>query len=616
MTTFHHLMLPDDVSFIDGSVDKYAKNSIPGTTDMTAAITAAVNSGHPVKFKSGATYYHRPIDFEGIDIDWAIEGGDEPATLYCDTSPSSYQAQFKGTVIGSTTVAAAAYPMENVLTLADASDIEVGDLVVIQNSTLWQSDDRGTAFEGQLGKVQEIDGDDIVLDATLTCGMPIGATVAIYRPIAVRMKGIRFERLKINGSSRGVLVFAADEPHIEDCEGVNSSRYCLHVHRCYRGEVRGGVYRGANLAVSESLGYGILVEGCWTTEVRGVTTKECRRGVDITGYTGVPSWYCVVADCRFIGGGKAEDGSDFWPLGLGSAGCGSHGPAVGTLYESNVIVNCYSGITVRGRDETIRGNILVGAMVNPITMQYGGGALIELNRYTDQYEESLETPGTTTDAVSIQRRPNMLVNIAGGYDTDKHLTVRYNTARNVKHTLIYPEAVTEIHHWLIHDNTVVIEDESVPASSVGIINGNTTPDAYDFRGWNNIVIAPTTYEIRKYLVSFVDTVSQIGANTYRVTLTDDTAARIRVGRLDGQIGVRLFRDSANLTPRFNGVLRYENTTNIDWGGTSGVTDAATALTGTTGVDGETTISFADDSVYVENRSGGSVAYILMLEGAH
>jgi hypothetical protein len=600
-----------------GFVDRYGNNTVPGTTDMTQAIVRATNSGSPVKFKSGVTYYHTPLEFEGLNIDWSTYDGEEQATLYCDTSPATSQAQFLGTTVLTTTTTADAFPNEMQLALTSATGVQNGDLLVVQNDTLWPSDPRGLAFEGQLAKITAISGLTVTLDAALTCGMPAGTTtVTVYRPISIKMKGVNFERLRINGSSRGWLVFAADNPYIENCGALNSTRIGLHVHRCYKGTVFRGTYAGANLAISGQLGYGILVEGCWGTAIRETLGRECRRGIDLSGYTGVPSWYCIIAGNRYFGGGNAEDGSPFFPLGAqGGSAYGSHGPCAGTVYESNVIFNAYRGFTIRGRDETVRNNLIVGASFTPVWQQYGGGLVVEHNRYSSTFEEGISAPFTTVDSVSYEKMPDSFMHVAGGMDENKYLTINDNIARNVKSTLIFLEGLAEIYNYTIRDNLVCILDEAAPVgSTVGVIRGSSISDAFGFIAQNNIVLTQTDYSINKYRLDFVDTVSQVGINTYRITLVDDSAARVRLGKQDTQISVKLFRDSANTTPRFNGILRFESTTTVDWGGSSGVTVSNVALDGTTGVDGATTISWFGDSVYLENRSGAITVYVMVLEG--
>ena len=609
-----------------GDIRRYGTNTTPGTTDMTAAIEAAQaqydEGGAPVVFHSGETYLHTPLSFSGEDIDWRSDGN-EPATLYCATSPASYMATFAGSEIGTTTVSAAAYPMDMEITLTSVSDVAVGDLLKLRNSTLWQSDNRGVTYEGQLAKVVAISGSVVQLDAALAVSMPIAADVTIYRPIRVRLRGIRFERLAFDGSGRGVLVQSADEPLIENCDGWNSSRYNLHLSRCYGAKVRGGNYRGANLVISEQLGYGVLCEEAWANEVRGATFKSNRRDVDIGGGADIPSWYCVVADNQFYGGGLAEDGSDLWPLGASpSGGSGSHGAASGSVFESNLLVNCYYGFTIRGRNETIRNNLFVGAMLSPIWSHHGAGLVIENNRYTDQYEEGIATPGTTVGAISETLRPDQFLFFnPDTYDTDSYLQVSGNTVRNVKTALIHTEGAgttEDLNNWLVYDNVVVIEKAA--AGQVGIIDVEDAVVVTNLRAWNNEVIAPDDFTVLKYSITYapggsVAKVYQLGQNVYRLYLPDDTAARVRCGFIAGQLSAKLFPYSQNGTPRFNGIIRYESTTTVDWGGSSGVTAVATAMTGTTGVDGNTSISFDDDSVYVENRSGGALQLVLVLEGA-
>lgn len=592
-----------------------------GVADDSAVLVAAQATTKPVVFTSGKTYYITPQAFTS-DVDWRATGN-EVATVYCDTTPASPMVNISGTTVGTTTVAAAAYPLDYVVQLTSTASVQVGDLLRFKNSTLWQSDDRGVTYEGQLCRVFEISGSNVYLDATLCVGMPIGAEVTIYRPVRVRMRNIRFQRLKINGSSVGVTVQAADEPVLMNCEVVNASRRGLHFLRCYKGKVMGGQYNGANLVVSTQQGYGILLEEAWANEVRVASFKENRRSIDITGSSGIPSWYCTVDGNQAYGGGKAEDGTtDLWPIGSeGGSGFGSHGGAVGTVYSNNICFNTFRGFTIRGRDETIRNNIIVGAVLTPIWCQHGGGLLVQDNRYTDTYEEGLATPGTSIGAISETRRPDsMIYLIPTNYDVEKHLTVAGNTARNVKRGLIDVYGATDaiIENWIVNNNTVVISPLST--GIVGILNRDNAVIAKNFHAWDNKVIAPDACTVLPYRIPYNPAVSeaevfQINEKVWRLYVPDDKAARIRIGQVIGQLVMRMFPASNNTTPIFHGILRYESATTVNFGGTTGVTVATTALTGTTGSDGAWTVSFAADSVYVENRSGSAGQLTVSIDGA-
>jgi hypothetical protein len=595
---------------------------------MTAAIEAAqaqyAAGGLPVTYISSVSYYHTPLSFSAQDANWQTTGP-EQATLYCDTSPSSYQVTFTGASVLNTTLSAAAYPMDMETTLTSVTGVQVGDLVkYVNTAALWQADNRSAAYEGQLAKVVAISGSAVQLDSVLAVGMPSGKAARIYRPIKVYMRGIRFERLKINGSSKGVAIKWADKPVLENCSVINSSRIGLHLLYCYKATVDGGEFSGANLIVSEQLGYGILVESNYGTNVTGIISRECRRGLDFSGYDddGIPSMYCKLSRSRMYGGGFAEDSSDIWPLASAAAGgSGSHGPSLGAIYDGNEFYNCYYGLTLRGRDDTARNNLFVGAFVSPIWVHHGGGLVIENNRYTDQYEEGTATPGTSTGTVSLTDRPEAFIHfVTGSYDTDKHLTVRGNVVRNVTRALIYLEVTVAdqaIANWLVYDNSVGIGASA--AGICGVVYCSNTIVPTNFKAWDNEVIAPDTYTISKYDITGAPAtteaeVRKISNNAYRLYIPDDKAARVKVGRRSGQISCQLYRDTATLTPRFNGFIRYQTTTSQDWGGSSGVTIAATALTGTTGTDGNTTMSYSEDSLYVENRSGAAIQMILVVLG--
>lgn len=593
-----------------------------GVTDDTAAIVAATNTGKSVLFVSGETYKVNPLNFSGLDIYWSTTG-EEQARIYCDTLPDENVARFVGTSIGSTTVATNAFPMQLVVELASTEGIQVGDLLSIRNSTLWQSDPRNTIYEGQLAKVHSISGSSVQLDAALCVGMPAGSVVQIYRPIKVQMRNIRFERLPVTTSSRGVFFQSVVDIRLENCDSQNATRYGFLVQRCYKGQIEGGVFFGSNLITSAQFGYAVTVDSSWNVTVSKVTSKQHRRCVSMGGVAEIPTWYGVVRECTAHGGGFTETGADAWPLGAdGGSGMSSHGASAGTIFESNILINTFRGLTLRGRYETARNNLFVGAMLTPIWTRFGGGLLICGNRYTDSYEEGLSTPGTTVGPISDTFRPRSFIEFQiPNSDLDMNVHIHNNTARNVKQSLVYVtgQSFGSINNWIVHDNTVVI-DAITPPTFASIISGDSSTFATNFQAWDNTVIAADSVPVLKYRIDMsggasTSNVLKVSNNTWRVWLPVDTAAQIKVGWVEGQVAIKLFPYSNSNTPRYNGVIRNASTITTDFGNSFGVDVLSTALTGTTGAVGRASVSFFGDSVYLENRTASSVRFTLVVDGA-
>jgi len=337
-----------------------------------------------------------------------------------------------------------------------------------------------------------------------------------------------------------------------------------------------------------------------------VLTKECRRGLDITG-TSIPSYYCVIRDCHVTGGGHAEDGDNFFPVGsISSDGIGSHGGAFGTIFEGNTIVDAYHGILTRGREERILNNLIGGNAYIPIALAWGANTIVEGNRYIDQIDAGYTA--TTTG------RPEQFIYVnANAYDWTTPLTIRDNDVATVLSEFLYldGDAALEIPYLTIRDNIISIAADT-PAT-VYLINSGSAKYLTDYVEMGNKVSTIAADAFLKYgSVGFttstisLSSVSQMGTTQYWTTILDDQAVSIRLGTAAAQLIAQAYNAGTSTTPRLNAIMRNDSATNVDLGASSGFTIAATALTGTTGSDGNITISFAAKTFYCENRSGTAI----------
>jgi Right handed beta helix region len=589
-----------------------------GATDDTAAFVAAAAEGTHIVLKGGSTYYVTPLAFTS-SLSMSSDGP-LPAVVYCDSTPASPVLQVSGTAKTATTLSAAAQTNDMIITVASAANIAVGDLLKIQGLTLWQSDNRGILYTGQMAKVLDVIGTDIYLESSIASGVASGSSVTPITPVTVYLSNIEFKRPLTTGSSAGIGVLYGDGGMIRDCYVENCSRTGIQISNCYETKALDNRIKGARLAVSETRGYGVQVVECWAVSVHGTIAHECRRGVDLTGTT-IPSYYCSATGSHVYGGGIADDGStEFWPLGVATAdGVGSHGGTEGSTFEGNTLYNLRGAIVIRGRNETVRNNTIVGWCERPLDVIWGAGLLVEGNRYLDQFEEVFTTPGDVSDATSIAARPAYFIYLnVNGYDFDTHFTVRNNVARNVRESFIYldGDAGIECSNMTLVGNDVYIEESTSGVAS--LLKSASVKYVPSFVEHTNQLHAPDGFTYSKYSgVQLnqvgVPSVSQTGPNTYRVTIPDDEVVEIPIGWVSGQVFLRMFPWSSSTSPRFNGSLRYESSVSVDFGGTTGVTVGATALTGTTGTDGDTTISMSGGIVYIENRSAAEKSYLVSIE---
>jgi len=591
----------------DGTVNIKCFGVKTDGTRCTSEVSAALNSGYVIETNEGETYSTAPIS---VASDLSIIG---KGAFYTDITPESSFLYAANPTVVTTTVDEEVGAGLKSIKLASVTGVTVGSTLEIQSiTTLWRSDNRGILYEGVIAKVVEIDDPYVKVEANLPVGFGVGDTVIVRAPAKIFIDGPKFQREKYDGSSYGVTITGYSDVVVKDVEIVDCTRIGLLLSSCYKPLAEDIRVTGANLCVSESLGYGIAASGCYGARIIRPVTYNCRRGVDIQGYT-FPSWFCLVKDVDITCGGYGEDGTTLmWPEGTAqSDGIGSHGGAYGTLFDGGQIKNPQNGVFLRGRQETATNIIISGSADNPVACLHGSGAIFDNVRYTSNFELGVGEVGTVT-AGSRAVQPEYFAFVNGAnWDSEGGLIFRNCYVSNVKVGFIYFDIASggTFNKLELSGNTVVVTS----TAAAYLLNSPSTMKLSNFLndGMNRVISeAASRILYPKVTVITTDNINILAPNQYTVTIEDDSFIIIPALRSANRVNVRLFTtatsnaslDSVIKSATVGAVVNF--CTNV------GVTVLGAALTGTTGTDGNLSISFVGGMIYLENRTGTATEYVV------
>ena len=97
-----------------------------------------------------------------------------------------------------------------------------------------------------------------------------------------------------------------------------------------------------------------------------------------------------------------------------------------------------------------------------------------------------------------------------------------------------------------------------------------------------------------------------GFYSFVVTIPDDDVYSFTPKGTCGQVLL------ASTGSSHNGMFWFRGSLQTKYAGAATTVGLNSVLTGTTGVDGNTTLGVADNVLYIENRSGAAVEYIVTL----
>ena len=367
-----------------------------GVTDDTAAIQVAVNSlseGQTLIFSDITYKIESSIIIPFVDnITINLNG----ATIEIDGGHSSFAST-------QTVVTTVSITNLNIIrnrfyfqcdSSNDAANFSSGDLIQIRTTTPWYQDDRGSAFKGELHEVDRVDGTTVyvkgITQDTYHTATETITVVKFNSATGFVLKNGIINNNRSASSSGGIDIKCMKHGTVENIF-CNNSVNGMFFDLCFDMYINNCRVEKAN---ASGTGYGMQTSDCAAVEFNSNYFYGCRRGIDISGE--FPSHNCVVRNNICDGGGLDDTGSAF----VDQSGFGSHAPAVGTLYESNVVRGCRDGFLSRGFNEIYQNNVMYAGPGSGsgsryfIANSYGSNIVVDGNKFVSNEFEGMFSSGS------------------------------------------------------------------------------------------------------------------------------------------------------------------------------------------------------------------------------
>lgn len=333
-----------------------------GAVDDTAGLQAAVNAasaagGGAVWFSGGSLYSVTALT---VPANVALVAGDGRKPIIEMRNPvAGSLVTGSGGGLGSEISVTAAVPAgATTLAVADTSTLAAGDYVFLADTTKYG--DGAAAFNGEMVRVHAVTTATEITLATPTFDA-YAATPTIRKLTTVdniTIQGIHFRNPAPSTNTKEALTFHhCRNLKVLGClfEGIDGPG--MTAHYSIQVEVRGNEFR--NLTDSPSngrFGYGVQLEGaCHDVAITGNSFVRCRHGFTTGDATAGHPTDVLVADNRVMG--------------CTAAGLDTHRSGLGIVFADNLISSGTafgSGIQVRARMVTVKGNVIQGVRANPI----------------------------------------------------------------------------------------------------------------------------------------------------------------------------------------------------------------------------------------------------------
>jgi parallel beta-helix repeat protein len=449
-----------------------------GVADDTAAVQSALTSGKPV-FDFGEKIYKVTSQISVVQPSLIIEG----KLRITSTVTSGRAIAISGTAKTGTTLASDVRTASNTIVVTDASNIEVGDVIKIIDSTTtyreWPY--QSSSYNFNYGEIQQViakSGTTITVGDSLYLGYTASQTVNVipYTPCEFSIEGLEMDRDTIAANESGGLIgisYCANSIMSNSSFKGNNSSSTIGWNVSYGCLIESCVVNGE---YSSGTGYGIQMNGSTSCAVKNSRGSRCRRMVDFSGSH--PSHNCGVTGC--VVSGVYSDGS----------GLGSHGTANKSYYIGNTITNSRYGIQCRSPFNLISNNTITNCNFG-IVCTNAPGTTIENNFVTLRTDYTTNNPTAGVVDFLVYDYNAADGNVLDLFDDAGGLVVRNNVA-TARNNIITFGGTPDIDFVDINNNTFYLQNNA-SGSDVHFINGAANTSANSRLYDNRIIISNGTY---------------------------------------------------------------------------------------------------------------------------
>jgi hypothetical protein len=587
-----------------------------GVADDTAAIQLAASS-----LINGGTLYYPAGTYRQVGIslfsNTEVIISDGAKIVQAVNTDSVFKAL--GSIGSPVLLTVDALVGANNITVSSAASFVVGDWLILSDTADFSVEPPAAGYKsGESVIVKSIAGNVITLETPIYGSQQANETYSVANSASVR-KVNYLSNLSISGgqiellyssNTNGIYTRYVDGLNVSGVEIFNfagsgvlpmDSRH-VNVSNCY-------IHKGRNEVGSGFPGYGVCVAmACDVVNVNNNRFNDVRHAfTTIGGETGFPV-RCLVSNNQILGATGAaldthEGGKDITFRGntiqgsnsLGAAGINSR-TGYTVIQDNEINYVSSSGIGVAGtnlRNVSITGNSISACS------SYGIIVPIEIPNTTISNNELFNIGDH-----GIQATPSGNLTISNNVISKVGTVVSSRRGIFLSGGSVSPIVVSN--NAINADGGSVNYGIEIPSTTTGTFTNNSFSGTFLLAPWlttgSNLFSFDNNYVTRPRYVYFTvadDTAYSLNSVSSVNFLVSIGSASSGAGHPNG-----IFRARPNVSPQCAAVTTFA----------ANVAFTTGALTGTTGTDGNCTISAGNGLIYVENRTGASLALWMQITG--
>lgn len=417
---------PTNLQYEPGNVLRYGTNTTPGTTDMQAAIQAAIDQagetgGADVYIPAGR-YLTGSALTGTTDI---IMRGDGIGKSVIEPSGSFVALTLGNDTAAATTTTTAATAInvgDQSFGLTSATGVAAGQIIVLTSGAAWYYETANSYKKGELHVIDSLSGSTVRLFDSVYDSYETTETIAAVAYNAVNVDLRDFEILYASNTTTGGLTIQyAVDSYVSNVKVSGNNKASMGTIGCVGVVFDGCVARGANDSPN---GFGFSVTDSNNVIITNAHIENCVFGADL-GTGTIPCRNNQLTRSVIVGGGYEQDGTTL--LNTVSVGAETHGAGENCSFTNNKIINCQRGILAKGSNTTVQGNEFIGCVFEAVYFQHGANLSVIDNTQLDMTTDRTDV-GSGATATPFQRCERFITVEGDNISTNSDLDVRGNKA--------------------------------------------------------------------------------------------------------------------------------------------------------------------------------------------